>query len=83
MSRQHHNPGQPPPPTCPALKSVALCPDDTDVPSVLLLVHWWPRPAKLRVTKFIVASVAIRRSGRTLAELARSALSGDLRHKPQ
>ena len=24
MSRQHHNPGQPPPPTCPALKSVAL-----------------------------------------------------------
>jgi hypothetical protein len=36
MSRQHHNPGQPPPPTCPALKSAALRPDDTDVPSVML-----------------------------------------------
>ena len=36
MSRQHHNPGQPPPPTCPALKSAALCPSDTDVPSVPL-----------------------------------------------
>jgi hypothetical protein len=38
-----------------------------------------PRPAKLCSTKFIVASMA----GRTSAELARSALSGHVRHKPQ
>jgi hypothetical protein len=57
MSRQHHNPGQPPPPTCPALKSAALRHGSTDGTSVSSAQHRWnigvvapadcgPRPAR-------------------------------------